>query len=260
MSYGFANRVKETTVSTGTGAINLAGAVAGFQGFVTAGLDTKLVRYAIVAVDGDDVPTGDWEVGIGVVADAAPDTLSRVNVEDSSNSGALVNFTAGTKSVLLVDSARETAQTRVHVQLAANFAIANNLSTIIDFVGSDHEIFDADEFHEGVTNPERLTVPTGFDGRYLVIGTIRWASNATGRREVTVRHKNSGGTTLYSKQVVAAAVNGDDTRQTSAWVFDAVAGDFFEMFALQTSGGSLDASGGAVIQDHTSLAAWRVGA
>lgn len=261
MSLKFANRVKETTTSDGTGTINLDGAETGFQTFVSGVGSGALVRYTIIAVDDSNRPTGDWEVGIGIITDASPDTLSRAFVEESSTGTALINFDVGTtKNVFLTASSKELTQTRVHVQLAANFTISNNLSVIIDFVASDLEIFDPDEFHDGSTNPERLTVPTGLDGRYIVIGSIRWVSNATGRREITVRHKNSSGTTQYSKQVVDEAVNGDDTRQVVNWIFDAVAGDFFEMFVLQTSGGDLDASGNvSVTQDQTSLACWRIG-
>ena len=43
--------------------------------------------------------TGNFEVGIGTVTDATPDTLSRTTVLSSSNSDSLVNFGAGTKDV-----------------------------------------------------------------------------------------------------------------------------------------------------------------
>ena len=90
-----ADRVKETTTSTGTGTINLSGAVTGFQTFV-AGVGTgQQCYYAIVG------PTGEWEIGKGTVTDASPDTLSRTTVYASSNAGSLVNFSAGTKDVFI---------------------------------------------------------------------------------------------------------------------------------------------------------------
>ena len=90
-----ASRVRETSTTTGTGTISLAGAVGGFRTFV-AGVGTgKPARYTI---RNRDVPT-EWESGMGVVTDASPDTLSRLIVVRSSNGDSLVSFSAGTKDV-----------------------------------------------------------------------------------------------------------------------------------------------------------------
>lgn len=86
------DRVKETTTSTGTGTINLAGAPTGFQTFV-AGIGTTNTTYYVIAGGSE------WEVGIGTVTSGSPDTLSRDTVLESSNADALVNFSAGTKDV-----------------------------------------------------------------------------------------------------------------------------------------------------------------
>lgn len=83
-----ADRVKETTTTTGTGAITLLGAVSGFVAFSAAFSNPSIVYYAIVG-------TTEWEVGIGTFTT----TLARDVVLASSNSGALVNFSAGTKDV-----------------------------------------------------------------------------------------------------------------------------------------------------------------
>jgi len=88
------DRVKETTASTGTGTVTLAGAVAGFQSFSAVG-DGNTTYYAIV-----DAASGDWEVGIGTYT-ASGTTLSRTTVLSSSNAGSLVNFGAGTKDVFV---------------------------------------------------------------------------------------------------------------------------------------------------------------
>lgn len=92
-----ANRVFETTTTTGTGALTLAGAVTGYRAFSTipgiASGDT--LPYSVWGVDSNGVPTGEWETGVGTYAT----TLTRTAVEDSSNSGAAVSFSAGTKVV-----------------------------------------------------------------------------------------------------------------------------------------------------------------
>jgi len=88
------DRVKETSTTTGTGTLDLGGAVQDFEGFVSAIGDGNTTYYAIV-----NTGTGEFEVGIGTVTDAATDTLSRDTVISSSNSDALVNFTSGSKDV-----------------------------------------------------------------------------------------------------------------------------------------------------------------
>jgi hypothetical protein len=97
-----ADRVKETTTTTGTGTLSLAGAVAGFQSFVAGVGTTNTTYYAIT-----DSATGDWEVGIGTVTSGSPDTLSRDTVLESSNSDNLVNFSAGQKLVICTQPAEK---------------------------------------------------------------------------------------------------------------------------------------------------------
>jgi len=88
------DRVKETTTTTGTGTLNLAGAATGFETFV-AGIGNSNVTYYCIAGQG----TAEFEVGIGTVTDASPDTLSRTTILSSSNSDSAVDFSAGTKDV-----------------------------------------------------------------------------------------------------------------------------------------------------------------
>lgn len=89
-----ADRVKETTTTTGTGTITLAGAVTGFQSFAVIGNDNT-TYYTIASQSGTE-----WEVGIGTYISSGT-TLIRTTVLSSSNSGNLVNFSAGTKDVFV---------------------------------------------------------------------------------------------------------------------------------------------------------------
>ena len=88
------DRVKETTTTTGTGTVNLAGAIDGFETFVAGIGNGNTVYYAIVHQD-----NAEFEVGLGTVTDASPDTLSRSTIFSSSNSDGLVSFSSGTKDV-----------------------------------------------------------------------------------------------------------------------------------------------------------------
>ena len=88
------DRVKETTTTTGTGTITLAGAVTGFQSFSVIG-NANTTYYTIAGQSGSE-----WEVGIGTYT-LSVTTLSRDTILASSNGGTAVTFSAGTKDVFV---------------------------------------------------------------------------------------------------------------------------------------------------------------
>ena len=90
------DRVKETSTTTGTGTFSLSGAVSGFESFVTGIADGNTTYYAAVNRSADE-----WEVGIGTISDASPDTLARTTIISSSNSDSAVDFSAGTKDIFV---------------------------------------------------------------------------------------------------------------------------------------------------------------
>jgi len=94
MAFVLADRVKETTTTTGTGTVTLDGASAGYQSFSAIG-NTNTTYYTIAAQTGTE-----WEVGIGTYTSSGT-TLARTTVISSSNAGALVNFSAGIKDVFV---------------------------------------------------------------------------------------------------------------------------------------------------------------
>lgn len=87
----FADRVKQSTTTTGTGTVTLSGTSTGFRTFSSVFSDGEEVYYLIVG-------TSEWETGQGTYSS---DTLSRDTVLASSNSNSLVDFSAGTKTVLV---------------------------------------------------------------------------------------------------------------------------------------------------------------
>ena len=105
MSLVLADRVRETTTSTGTGTITLGGAVTGFQSFSVIG-NNNTTYYTIAG-------TSQWEVGIGTYYGG---TLARDTVL-SSSTGSKIDFTAGSKDVFVTypagKSVNEDANNRV---------------------------------------------------------------------------------------------------------------------------------------------------
>jgi len=87
------DRVKETTTTTGTGAVSLAGAVTGFETFAAGVGNSNTTYYAIVHQTANE-----FEVGLGTL-DGDSSDLTRTTVISSSNSDSAVSFAAGTKDV-----------------------------------------------------------------------------------------------------------------------------------------------------------------
>ena len=98
MALIYRDRVKETTTTSGTGTVTLAGAVSGFRSFADVG-DGNTCKYAIV--DANNA----WEVGEGTYTTIGT-TLARTTVErTSAGNTAPITLSAGTHNVLLVHSA-----------------------------------------------------------------------------------------------------------------------------------------------------------
>jgi hypothetical protein len=91
-----ANRVKETTTTTGTGTVTLLGASTGFQSFAVIG-NGNTTYYSIVGQTGNE-----WEVGVGTYTSSGT-TLARTTVlaNSSGTQPSALSFSAGTKDVFV---------------------------------------------------------------------------------------------------------------------------------------------------------------
>lgn len=125
MAFVSADRVRETSTTTGTGTYSLAGAASGFRTFVAGVGNGNKCHY--LATDGTD-----WELGLGTVTDATPDTLARTRVLKSSNADAAVSWGAGSKTISCVPIAaaiRDVVTPRGHrfgLLISNNGTDANN--------------------------------------------------------------------------------------------------------------------------------------
>ena len=87
------DRVKQTSTTTGTGAMTFASAVTGFETFAQGIGNSNTTYYGIF-----NGGTAEFEVGLGTL-NGDSTTLTRTTVISSSNSDSAVNFTSGTKDV-----------------------------------------------------------------------------------------------------------------------------------------------------------------
>ena len=128
MALVLADRVKDTTTTTGTGSVTLSGSPpAGFQSFGAAIGNGNTTYYTISG-------GSQFEVGIGTYNSAGP-TLNRDTVLSSSNSGSLVNFSAGTKDVFVTypaeKSVNEDATGNVNIDITGNATTATRATNLI---------------------------------------------------------------------------------------------------------------------------------
>jgi hypothetical protein len=144
----YADRVKDTSVSTGTGAITLANsAPTGFQTFATAfGASAITVAYCIADQTGNN-----WEVGTGVFNGTTG--LTRVTVLGSSNSGSLVNFTSGTKDVFCTAPAK-------YLEPGGAYAVNSSASVALSAASAYNQFFIGGA--SGATLPDVTTIPLGY--------------------------------------------------------------------------------------------------
>lgn len=132
-----ADRVRETTTTTGTGSVTLAGAVTGFQSFISA-MAVGDTTYYTIAGQGNN----EWEVGIGTLTNST--TLARTTILDTSNNNTSpVNFSAGAKDVFItypaieavpksfLDGAYETVSTNpsANVFSSGSWAVSANINS-----------------------------------------------------------------------------------------------------------------------------------
>ena len=150
MALVIADRIQETTATTGTGTYTLAGAKTGFASFSGIG-DGNTTYYA--CTDGTD-----FEVGIGTYT-ASGTTLARTTILASTNSNNAVDWGAGSKDIFVTLPAAKT----VIEDASNNITIAGNIAnTSGDFtldVAGDI-ILDADDaeiiFKDGGTQIGRI--------------------------------------------------------------------------------------------------------
>jgi len=124
MALVIADRVKDSTTTTGTGTVTLSGTAAtGFQNFSVIGNGNT--TYYTIAGQG----TTEWEVGIGTYTTSGT-TLARTTILCSSNAGAAVNFSSGTKDVFVTYPSEYATFTGAGQAIVLNNATASVSFTI----------------------------------------------------------------------------------------------------------------------------------
>lgn len=177
-----ADRVRETTTTTGQGTITLAGAVTGFQSFSVIGNGNT--TYYTIAGQG----TSEWEVGIGTYTSSGT-TLSRdVVLASSAGAPTKTTFSAGTKDVFVTYPAGKSVYEDASddVSLPGNFTLTGTTKK-----------FQAD-FSNGTVN-NRLLFQTSTANSATGIYAVPNGSSTAASWQAT----NNADTTNASKVLIA---------------------------------------------------------
>ena len=95
MALQTADRIRDTSTTTGTGAFTVSGTAP--QGYNTFSSVMSTSDTAYIAIQNQS--TNEWEVSLATYSSA--NTLTRTTILSSSNSGSAVSFSAGTKDVFI---------------------------------------------------------------------------------------------------------------------------------------------------------------
>lgn len=248
-----ADRVLETSTTTGTASYTLLGAVTGFRSASAVCVIGDTFTYYAEDVDTFGRPLGDWETGLGTYS--AANTLTRTTIYSSSNSNTAVNWAAGTRRLgLSLISQASLGPTTVNGNLTANIFSGTSFNSITELsstnpapngavaIGSSTTVARSDHVHQAQTTitgnagtaTKLVSIPTTFSGTYPMLVSVSDVVYS----HTTVTY-NGTTNTLTAPNFAGAA---SATNLTSGTVPDArISGSYTGMVNL-TGSGSVDFS------------------
>ena len=193
MAFVNADRVQETSTTTGAGAYTLGGALTGFQTFASSPLaNGDTCNYFAVDVDTNGSPLGSWETGLGTWGTGA--TLTRTAIYSSSNAGAAVSWTTGTRR--LATGLVATNLTTINTSLATLNVAATAASTAYVLTKDGG----------AATALNQITVPISsalaFNGTFVARQQAAGGTSATGWNVFGVARREATGNIVIVDSVV----------------------------------------------------------
>ena len=124
----------------------------------------------------------------------------------------------------------------VQIKLSTTFSIDSGSPITVDW---DDEDYDTNNYHDNVTNNNRITIPTGQDGRYLVILEIAFnsTSGVGTYRSIGIR---INGSTISNVLVAPHATF--PMRFTCTTIREIVATEYFDAFVQHDIGSAINIS------------------
>jgi hypothetical protein len=129
-------------------------------------------------------------------------------------------------------------------------SIANSTNVIIGF---NNENFDSNGFHDNSTNNSRMTIPTGYAGKYQVFANLAYDGNTTSNRVVDI---------LKNGSIVATSYSGAST--TNAFTcsinlaMDLAVADYIQVQTSQGSGSTRTVYGSSSLSPNQAATAFQL--
>jgi hypothetical protein len=204
-----------------------------------AGATTITVNTGLFA-DGDIITIVNIGAGACTITAGTATVTTSGSLVLAQNQGGVLRFTSASAAIFFQFAVPSTSSfVGVSLVKSAAQSINNATDTAITWNTED---YDTDGFHSTVSNTDRITIPTGKGGYYLVSAKLSFAANATGVRSCTIK-KN--GTT----NIIGADLNNQGGSASAVLNFErvisCVATDYFTLQAYQTSGGALNTDNAA---------------
>ena len=125
----------------------------------------------------------------------------------------------------------------VSLYITSSTTIPNNTFTTLTYASEE---FDTDGFHDNSTNTDRITIPAGKAGKYLITAKIDIdPTTGSSRRDLYIVRKNSSNTAIEDKFMRTASITDTYICCLQSTVFDAAVGDYFITSIYQNSGGNM---------------------
>ena len=221
------DRVKETTTTTGTGAVSLGGAVTGFETFAAGIGNSNTVYYCIAHQD-----QAEFEVGLGTL-DGDSSDLARTTVISSSNSDSAVDFSAGTKDVFCtIPASKMVFEDGSNDVTVGNDLLLKSDSAVLKF-GADSDITVTHAADTGLTVNGTFQATTITATTAFVPDAADGASLGTTSLEFSDLFLADGGTIKFGNDQDINITHVADTGLTTN-------GDFTVGDDLEVSGGVID--------------------
>jgi hypothetical protein len=106
---------------------------------------------------------------------------------------------------------------------------AVNLTTATFLIPWNNEVVDTDGFHDNVTNPSRITIPSAVNGKYGIFGCNIWITSLTASSFSSVQLNKNGSLAIVS--AISGSFNGGDTQAGNnifSLPFLLTTGDYYE--------------------------------
>ena len=184
MALTIADRVRETTTTTGTGTITLNGAVGNFETFTANLSDGDTTYYAIV-----DANNSDFEVGLGTFT-ASGTTLARTTVIASSNSNSAVNLSSGSKDVFITLPASK----MIFQDASGNVTIPGDLTV------------SGDDITMGTNTSGNLLIADGTNFNSIAVGSLSEISSVANDDVFLAVDTSGGGLKKITRSTVVSGL------------------------------------------------------